>query len=217
MPCERKRRSRSASSSELVVTAPPSPVVIAFTGWNENVHMSERAQLPTGPSGVRAPSACAASSTTTRGRGRQRREVDRAGPRSAPRRARRTSADERRVEVQRRRGRCRRMPASRRRSGRSSPTRRTTAVTSRRGRPAPMPAAHNAPCSAAVPLANATAWLRLGDAAQRVLEARDGRPAGQPVAPQDVDDGGDVVVVDRLAAVRDMHVGARRRRRGGRR
>ena len=53
MPWLRNRRSRSASSSSLVVTAPPSPVVIAFTGWKEKQHMSERAQLPTGPSGVR--------------------------------------------------------------------------------------------------------------------------------------------------------------------
>ena len=68
MPCERKRRSASAYVSEFVVTAPPSAVVIALTGWNENVHRSERAQLPTGPSGVDAPSACAASSTMTRGR-----------------------------------------------------------------------------------------------------------------------------------------------------
>ena len=68
MPCERKRRSRAAISGELVVTAPPSPVVTVFTGWKENTHASDRAQFPTGPSGVCAPSACAASSTITRGR-----------------------------------------------------------------------------------------------------------------------------------------------------
>ena len=166
------------------MTAPPSPVVIALTGWNENVHMSERAQLPTGPSGVDAPSACAASSTIDPGPRRRAPPGRRGARRSARRPARRT----RRPRPGRGSAswdRCRRSRRSRRRSARSSRWRRTRAATSARGRPVRCRPRRARACRAAVPLANATACAGAGLRAQRPLEGVDGGPARQPVAAQD--------------------------------
>ena len=65
MPCVRNVSSRSRSSGSRTVIAPPSPVVTVLTGWKEKTLMSAWAASPTGPSGRREPSACAASSIST--------------------------------------------------------------------------------------------------------------------------------------------------------
>ena len=62
MPWVRNSSRRSRSPASRVVTIPPSPHVIVLTGWKEKTAMSAWRQAPTGPSGVRAPAACAASS-----------------------------------------------------------------------------------------------------------------------------------------------------------
>ncbi len=62
-PWLRKRRTDAASSASCVVTAPPSPVVTTFRGWNERQPI-----VPSPPQGMprqRAPSAPAASSIST--------------------------------------------------------------------------------------------------------------------------------------------------------
>ena len=164
--------------------------------------MSERAQFPTGPSGVDAPSACAASSTTTRGRVVSADEVD-GQPGVVHGDQRVARADRGRVEVQRLRDRCRRSRRSRRRSAAqfALATNESGDVSTRS--PGPIPAAESAACSAAVPFANATACAAPRLRAQRALELVDRGPARQPVAAQDRGDRGDVVVLDELAAIRD--------------
>ena len=54
--------------SRLPKTYNGQPLMLAALA-SQKQHMSLWAQLPTGPSGIRAPSACAASSMTTAGRG----------------------------------------------------------------------------------------------------------------------------------------------------
>jgi hypothetical protein len=55
---------RSASTGSLVSAAPPSPVVMIFTGWKLNTAMSECSQKPTRCSPNSAPTAWEASSST---------------------------------------------------------------------------------------------------------------------------------------------------------
>ena len=165
--------------------------------------MSLWAQLPTGPSGVVAPSAWAASSITTRGRWASERRGRRAGRRSGPRPAHRCSDGTAPGRGSAWSGRCRGARRRRRRTGRSWRWPRTSAAEVATTSPGPSPPQQHAPCSAAVPLAKATAWRR-PVARRRTAPRTRRRPgpgsASRPAAP---DDGGDVVVVDRLAAVRD--------------
>ena len=164
--------------------------------------MSERAQLPTGPSGVDAPSACAASSTTTRGRVVQRGEVD-GQPGVVHRDERVARADRGRIEIQASWDRCRRSRRSRRRSAHSSRWRRTTAATSgpgRRGRCRPRRARR---------AARRCRWRRRRRGAAPVCAhsaCSKSSIAGPPVSQslrRTCDDRGDVVVLDELAAIRD--------------
>ncbi len=66
-----------------------------------------------------------------------------------------------------------------------------------------MPPATRAACSAAVPFAKQIACRAPVSRAERAFELVDGGAARQPVASEHRGDGGDVVVVDELTAIRD--------------
>ena len=66
------------------MTAPPSPVVMVFTGWNEKQQRSLWAQLPTGPLGVDGPEGVGGVLDDDPRTVGERGEVDRAARRSAP-------------------------------------------------------------------------------------------------------------------------------------
>ena len=78
MPCVRKRRRRAASASSSVLARPPSPVVMALTGWSEKHVMSAPPGPPTIAPSRWPPSAWQPSSmTATSPRDAvERREVD---------------------------------------------------------------------------------------------------------------------------------------------
>ena len=67
--------------------------------------------------------------------------------------------------------------------------------------PGPIPRAAYAVCSAAVPEVTLTAPGVAGQLREPLLEATHPRPGRQPVTAEHLDDGLDVAVVDRLAAV----------------
>ena len=166
--------------------------------------MSERAQLPTGPSGVVAPEGVGGVLDDDPRPVGERGQVD--GQAGVVHRDQRVDVGRhrRRVEVERGRVDVDEGRRRRRRSGRSWRWRRTTAARWPPRRPGPSPAAAAAPCRAAVPLEKATAWRAPTRAASAVLELVDVRGPGSASRPcSTCDDGGDVVVVDRLAAVRD--------------
>ena len=100
-------------------------------------------------------------------------------------------------------GRCRRSRRSRRRSAAqfALATNDSGEVSTRS--PGPMPAAESAPCSAAVPLAKATACAAPVCAHSARSKSSIAGSAGQPVAAEHGDDRGDVVVLDELTAIRD--------------
>ena len=66
-----------------------------------------------------------------------------------------------------------------------------------------MPATESAACRAAVPFEKATACAAPVCSHSARSNSSIRGPAGEPVAAQDGGDGGDVVVFDELAAIRD--------------
>ena len=139
------------------------------------------------PVGGQRAEGVAASSMTTRGRTARAASGRRAARRSARRRARRrpagTPAGSRfsvagSMSTKRDRGADVR--------GRSWRWRRTRAATSTTTSPGPSPAAAAAPWSAAVPLANATAWRAPTPGRERLLELATWGPwvASRPSAPR---------------------------------
>ena len=209
MPCERNRRRRLGELDGVGGDR-------AALAGRDRLHRVEREHAHVGV--VRscrpdrrassAPSACAASSMTTRGRCDERRRGRPAARRSAPRPSASQSADVAEVEVERLRDRCRRTRAGRRPRARSSrwPTNDSGDVAT--VSPVPMPAAHSAACSADRAVGERHGVRGAGGRAQRASNSLDGRALRQPVAAQHLHDRGDVVVVDRLAAVGD-HLAAR--------
>ena len=207
-----------ASSSSSVVTS-------AALAGRHRLDRVEREARHVGPAGAadrppprRPPSAWHASSITTT---RSRRvpsgaEVDRQAGEATPRRppgcARPAAAAAARgVEVPGRADRCRRSAAARPGTARSWRTPRSVSGGHDASSPGPSPAANAAPCSAAVPLENATACARAEVVRDRVLEALDRRALGDQRRPQRLGDGLDVVVGDLLAAVREEASASRER------
>ena len=171
-PAQPRRRARRSSSSPRRLRA----VVNAFTGWNENVHMSEWAQLPTGSVG------CA---RTERVRGVF--DDDRAAGATARRshgQARVVHGDERVARADDRVGSRFNVSGSMStkpavgadEAGAFALATNDSGDVSTRW-PGPSPAATAAPCRAAVPLAKATTCAGARVVGKRLLEVVDLRPA----------------------------------------
>ena len=143
-------------------------MVIAFTGWNENVHMSERAQLPTGPSGVACAERVRGVLDDDARRAVKRGQVD-GQPGEVHGDERVARSDPRRVEVERVRIDVDEVGGGADVAGQFAVATNESGEVSTRS-PGPMPAVASVPCSAAVPLENATACGRRVSADQLRLE-----------------------------------------------